>query len=619
MSATPIAASDRLRAICATLAPQGSDVNEIANAAATALATLDAAKRRRFEAFLMLLGLHPLVASHGGGWNAFEDASPAQRETVLLRLAESPLPPLRMGYLSVKRLVHFMAYAGSERMWAALHYAPAEPPNPLGGPLEVLPTQVLSGRREADVVVVGSGAGGGLVAAALAAAGKRVVVVEAGPLWNPAGSNRRELDAFRSLYLENGACSSSDLGMCVLAGSCLGGGTTINWCTSLRLREPVATEWSELVGWDVASELEPHYDAIHEQLGLTPVLQHNAQNDIILRGAEALEWSRDAMPRNAAATCGRACGSCGFGCAYGNKRSTTENYLRTATEQGAVVYVDSPVRRVVIEDDMVRGVAGEGFEVRAPLVVLAAGSLRTPAILGESGVRSAALGRHLHLHPVSAIVAEFDEPVRAWEGPMQSAYCDEFAADFMIETAPTHPGLSGQAMPWRGREQYSELMKHAEHWAALIALVRDRDSGSVGTKGATPDLHYSLSEADGERLLRGLEKTAQLALAAGARRVMTLHHAGAECRAGEPIEWFWRRVRELGYQKHALPLFSAHQMGSARMHISAEQGVCDPSGRVRGTKGLWVADASLFPAASGVNPMLTIFAMARRVARYILS
>lgn len=52
--------------------------------------------------------------------------------------------------------------------------------------------------------------------------------------------------------------------------------------------------------------------------------------------------------------------------------------------------------------------------------------------------------------------------------------------------------------------------------------------------------------------------------------------------------------------------YSAHQMGSCQMSAKATQGVVDPRGRVWGTEGLWIADASIFPTASAVNPMITV-------------
>ncbi|MBV8580965.1 MAG: GMC family oxidoreductase, partial [Candidatus Eremiobacteraeota bacterium] len=65
-------------------------------------------------------------------------------------------------------------------------------------------------------------------------------------------------------------------------------------------------------------------------------------------------------------------------------------------------------------------------------------------------------------------------------------------------------------------------------------------------------------------------------------------------------------------------LFSAHQMGTARMAASAADGVVDPDGRVYGVAGLLVADASVFPNASGVNPMLTIMALAHRTVSVLI-
>ena len=73
-------------------------------------------------------------------------------------------------------------------------------------------------------------------------------------------------------------------------------------------------------------------------------------------------------------------------------------------------------------------------------------------------------------------------------------------------------------------------------------------------------------------------------------------------------------------------VFSAHQMGSARMGAAPREHACDPAGRVRtGARddtvigGLYVADTSLFPTGIGVNPMLTVMALARRVARTVLA
>lgn len=64
-----------------------------------------------------------------------------------------------------------------------------------------------------------------------------------------------------------------------------------------------------------------------------------------------------------------------------------------------------------------------------------------------------------------------------------------------------------------------------------------------------------------------------------------------------------------------LALFSAHQMGTCRMGRDPALAVCDAEGQVFGIRGLYIADASAFPGSSGVNPMITIMALAHHSAR----
>jgi choline dehydrogenase-like flavoprotein len=61
-------------------------------------------------------------------------------------------------------------------------------------------------------------------------------------------------------------------------------------------------------------------------------------------------------------------------------------------------------------------------------------------------------------------------------------------------------------------------------------------------------------------------------------------------------------------------LFSAHQMGTARMGADSQTSVANPFGELHDVKGVWIGDGSAFPTASGTNPMVTIMALARRTA-----
>lgn len=530
----------------------------------------------------------------------------------------------RTGFQAFKRLALFGAYAVSDErsrnpLWDRIGY-----PGPRSDrPSNAIAFPALRGLDDvvrADAVVIGSGAGGGVAAALLARAGLRTIVLEAGECAEPTSATQREDEAFVSLFLESGLAATDDLGVSILAGACVGGGTVVNWCTSLRMTPAVRAQWDAAIGSEITgAALDASYVAVEERLGVVTAVTHNRNNAVIVDGAAALGWLSTAIPRNADG-CGEGCGYCTFGCVYGRKRSTAATYLRDAVDAGAVVYAATAADRVHVVDGRVAGVVAGGRTIEAPLVVVAAGALRTPGILARSGVRSAHLGKHLHLHPTTALVASYDIPVDAWHGAMQTALCSRFsnlhdAYGGTIEVAPGHPGLMALSLPWRDRAQHAGAMEGARNNALLIALTRDRGEGSVSLDERA-DVAYRVAGDDAKRMLQTLDGAIELAFASGAKRVTTLHTDPLELTREEATPAgraaFRAAIDARGTAPNRIAVFSAHQMGTARMHRDAARGVLDPYGRVHGIDGLLVADASAFPLASGVNPMLTIMALAHR-------
>jgi choline dehydrogenase-like flavoprotein len=223
-----------------------------------------------------------------------------------------------------------------------------------------------------------------------------------------------------------------------------------------------------------------------------------------------------------------------------------------------------------------------------------------------------------------------------WRGTMQAARSLQFGRPddgrngYVVESAPGHPGLIALALPWQGTDAHAELLGRIRHVAPLIAITRDGGEGRVRlTASGRARIDYRLDERGVATLRHALVSMAGMARAAGARQILaagtpprwhgrTGFGPGAEARAFVVFE---DALRRFDFAANRGSVFSAHQMGTVRMGASADH-PCDPDGRVRTRggatiPGLYVGDGSLFPTGLGVNPMITIMALARRVARTV--
>ncbi|MEO8207547.1 MAG: GMC family oxidoreductase N-terminal domain-containing protein, partial [Chloroflexota bacterium] len=279
--------TERELATLADLAETFVRGDAVRRAGLAAEAFLRAADREQVAQIRMVLRLieRPLVnLALGGGARAFRDMSPAVRERYLLGWAASRVGLRRSAFGAFRKLLTFLAYAdpgldGPNPLLVRLGYQ--TDPRPVAtAPTGIIPTrlpfEVGSGddpiELEADVVVVGSGAGGGVAAAALAAAGRSVVVLEAGPFVDEGTMPGNELDAFAQLYLNYGLLATWDGAITMLSGSGVGGGTLVNWMTSIAAPDEVRTEWTRDHGLDGidGGPFDADIAAIERELGVAP-------------------------------------------------------------------------------------------------------------------------------------------------------------------------------------------------------------------------------------------------------------------------------------------------------------------------------------------------------------
>jgi choline dehydrogenase-like flavoprotein len=620
-----------LRAVAATLVEGGAE--DLAERVAGHVAALPrAAERAELDLLLRLFESRVVNLLIAGIPRRFSAMTPAQRQRYLRGWATSRLPPRRKAFQALKRLVTVTHYT-TPGMARTIDYP--GPPGPAPNtPKPIRPLAVTTDTTlTCDVVVVGSGAGGGVVAAELAARGKDVIVLEKGGYHNEADFTQQEGDGLERLYDAGGLLATRDLSLVILQGATLGGGTVVNYTTSFATPQSVREEWAREHGLPhfTGSEFTRSLDAAARRIGVnTDHAAPSGRDRVLIRGLERLGWHHGLLPRNVrGCTQDDACGYCGYGCRAAAKQSTLVTYLPDAVAHGARIVVDCDARRVVITGGAATGVEarvrGHRLTVRAGAVVVACGSIHSPALLLRSGVSLPALGRFLALHPATAVFAEMDEAVRPWTGTLQAHYSDQFADldqgyGFKFETAPVHPSLLALAAPWESATQYADRMARLARTALCGILLRDRFGGRVRVdRDGCPVVDYQVSRYDAVHLRRALASAAELLEAAGAREIWPPLARWISYKPGTPRareEWL-ARIDAAGWGANQLLLVTFHQMASCRMGASARSSVVDPEHRVWGVRGLYVADASVFPTASGVNPMLTIMGIAHRAAQLI--
>jgi choline dehydrogenase-like flavoprotein len=483
-------------------------------------------------------------------------------------------------------------------------------------------------RLDCDAVIVGSGAGGATMAVELAEAGLDVIVLEEGGYHPTESFTAQSVRALRTLYRDGGGGMALGRPSVLFAeGRCVGGSTVVNGGMSWRTPAQVLKRWSERDGvLDIGEQdLDPFFaraEARHST-GLQDPETIGRDSQLMRAGAQARDWEVVPNRRNQLHCAGT--NNCNNGCPTGAKRSMLVTSVPRALALGARLFADCRVDQVTRAGRAVTGVTGHfvrpggrqgpRLTVRARTVVVAGGALQTPLLLARSGLGSGPLGRNLSLHPNTTVTAFFDEDVTGWQGVHQAFQVREFMTEGLILTATNLPPPTLAALlPAYGRE-LGELMADYNRIVTAGPLVEDTGTGRVRhLPGLGTQVFYQLTAADAARMVRGVELTAEALFAAGARRMLLPFHGAPEVRSPDQLRSLLARPAP----RRSIQAYSIHLMGTARMSEDPRRGVTDSYGAVHGVPGLFVADASLFPGPTGINPMETVIALAMRNARRLV-
>lgn len=510
-----------------------------------------------------------------------------------------------------------------------------------------VPMRAYPNDEEVDFAIVGTGAGGGTLACRLAEQGFKVVAFDAGAWWRP-------LEEFASDETHQSKLFWTDERLCDgdnplqlgtnNSGKAVGGSTVHFAMVSLRFRP----EWFKsrsLLGYGADwpldwREMWRYYAYVEDALKIAgpvnypwgpprpryPYRAHemNASALVLARGAEALgiKWTSTPLatlsaPRGLAHPCVYR-GFCVSGCATNAKQSVLVTWIPRALEAGAEVRDLAMVGRVATDArGRVNGVEylreGRWQFQRAKNVVVAGYAIETPRLLLMSATSqfpdglansSGLVGKNLMAQSNQAVYGTLEEDIRWYKGPPSLAitehwnYTDtgkDFFGGYSYMSQGPLPGAWAAAQNKRGLwgEALASEMHKYNHQAGLkivgemlpqernrVTLADEKDQYGLPIAHVT----YSWCNNDQRLIAHSLDFMEQALAAAGGREI-------------------WRETDD-----------TCHLNGTARMGDNPRTSVVNADCRSWDIPNLWICDGSVFPTVGGVNPSLTIQAVACRTA-----
>jgi choline dehydrogenase-like flavoprotein len=504
--------------------------------------------------------------------------------------------------------------------------------------------------EEVDFAIVGTGAGGGTLAAKLAEAGFSVVAFDAGPFWRPLEDFASDEEGQSGLYWTDeritGGADPIELGS-NNSGRGVGGSTVHYTMVALRWRP----EWFEAhtkLGygrdWPLSFEaLEPYYEEAEEALKVAgpvrypwsrrrrryPYRAHpvNAPGLVLARGCEKLGigWAPVPLatlsaPRGMAHPCVYR-GFCAYGCSTNAKQSVLVTFIPRAIQAGAEIRDLAMVGRIEIGTDgrcsgLLYHRAGAWRRQRARHVVVAGYAIETPRLLLNSACaqfpdglanENGLVGTHLMVHSGPGVWGVLDEEIRSYKAPPCMAVTEHW--NYEDEGKDFHGGYAFMSQGPLPSGWAQDLAVNRGLWGMALRREMTRYNHVAGLRivgEVEPRPHNRVELAD-EKDRYGLPiPRVTFSYSANDRRL--IRHSIGSMRAVLEAAG----ARELWTDKD-----TSHLMGGCRMGKDPTDSVVDADGRSWSIPNLWVCDGSLFPSSGGVNPSLTIQALACRIGARI--
>ncbi len=564
-------------------------------------------------------------------------------QDVTLRLIPRFLRILVRALIGMGKQLCYLGYYNDPRTFASVGYVPfsqrattpdrlSESPLPPRRPLVVHTASDMTGETlDGDVVVIGSGAGASILAHGIAKTGRGVLMIERGNYFDPSGFTEDEAEMLGKLYADGALQLTRAFDFQVIQGSCVGGSTVVNNAVCFDLPGRVLDRWNDeplRAGLD-PGRLKKSFQEVRALIGVErqPLKSLNPSGETLF-GAGIRALGLDKPPNDFRVVEANihdclGCGYCNIGCRYGRKLSMLDRVLPEA--QG----LNGPEALKIVagcEAEKIRGTGrritsvtcrfadGRRIDVRGKVFVLAAGAISSSLLLERSGVGGRAVGKNVSFNMGSPISALFDRVVDAYAGLQISHYLEvEPNEGYVLETWFNPPMAQSLSMPGWFEDHFRNMLRF-NRIAATGVLVGTESNAEVSVGGLTGrDISFEPTPGDLAKLLKGLSLAGRIYLAAGARAVMPSTFRYYEFKNEEELA----RLPDFIRDSSDMTLGTGHPQGGNAISHDAGRGVIDPELRVYGYDNLFVCDASVFPTSIGVNPQLTVMALAHYAVPFV--
>jgi choline dehydrogenase-like flavoprotein len=487
--------------------------------------------------------------------------------------------------------------------------------------------------ENADVCVIGSGAAGAVIATKIAKSGKSVVLLEKGGYYDSEDMNQRETDMIPLLWKNAGANFTDNLRMVIAQGQCLGGSTVINDAVCFKIPSIVSEQWRKLGVQITDEQWETATDEVWKNIHVTRVSNEELnKNNLMLKKACEIKGFRSRPNDRNCKDCKR-CGFCHLGCHYETKQDMLVTYIHDALKNTNVrIFCNCDVDRITHENGLANGVEGTfrdfsnnpKFKIRinSKIVVVAAGSIASSHLLLKNKIGLGKTGKGLALHPAPFLLGKFPEKINSFEGIPMAYACDEFGVTngvknggYVIESIFLPIFQFAMGLPSFFAEHES-LMRNFPHYSMAGVMIRDESNGTINlSENGNPRVSYHLSPRDIDTIAEGIGVLADMWFEAGATHVISGHKDMITLISKHDIPKLIKAIRT---NPDGLQVASAHPQGGNKMGEDETTSVVDSNCKVHGFDNLFVCDASVFPTSIGVNPQVTIMALATLTANHIL-